>query len=197
MGICEESTGCHPSSRRADHLFPVSSLGYNDVRDDGRTYVFHLVQGVTLHDGTAFDAQAAKWNFDRILDPETRSWVKPYYTDIDQVDVVDTSTLRVRLKHPGGGLPATLAGYFQGIPMASPTSYATHGKDWVRHPNGAGPYMLKELVPGDHVTLVKNPAYHKPGLPYLDSLEFRIMKDPLTRADAMIRRTSRWRGSQA
>jgi peptide/nickel transport system substrate-binding protein len=156
-----------------------------DVLDDGKTYVFHLVQGVTFHDGTAFDAPAAKWNFDRILDPETKSWVKPYYTDIDHVDVVDTSTLRVRLKHPSGGLPAALAGYFQGIPMASPTSYATHGKDWVRHPSGTGPYMLKELAPGDHVTLVKNPAYHKPGLPYLDTLEFRIMKDPLTASTAL------------
>jgi peptide/nickel transport system substrate-binding protein len=84
-----------------------------DVLDDGKTYVFHLAQGVTFHDGTAFDARAAKWNFDRILDPETKSWVKPYYTDIDQVDVVDTSTLRVRLTHPSGGLPAALAGYLR------------------------------------------------------------------------------------
>ena len=62
--------------------------------------------------------------------------------------------------------------------MASPTSYETYGKDWVRHPAGTGPYMLKDLVPGDHVTLGKNPTYHKPGLPYLDALDFRIMKDP-------------------
>ena len=69
--------------------------------------------------------------------------------------------------------------------MASPKSYETYGKDWVRHPSGTGPYMLKELVPGDHVTLVKNPAYHKPGLPYLDTLELRIMKDPLTASTAL------------
>jgi peptide/nickel transport system substrate-binding protein len=49
-----------------------------DVLDDGKTYVFHLVQAVTFHDGTAFDPQATKWNFDRILNPETKSWVKPY-----------------------------------------------------------------------------------------------------------------------
>ena len=121
----------------------------------------------------------------RILDPETKSWVRPYYADIAQVEAIDPSTLRVRLHHPSGGLPAALAGYFQGIPMASPTSYATYGKDWVRHPAGTGPYMLKELVPGDHVTLVKNPTYHKPGLPYLDALDFRIMKDPLTASTAL------------
>ena len=48
-----------------------------DVLDEGKTYVFHLVQGVHFHDGTPFDATAAKWNFDRILDPETKSWVDP------------------------------------------------------------------------------------------------------------------------
>jgi len=156
-----------------------------DVLDAGKTYVFHLVQGVKFHDGTDFNAQAAKWNFDRILAPETKSWVRPYYADIEQVDAVDTYTLRVQLKNPSGGLPSALAGYFQGIPMASPKSYETYGKDWVRHPSGTGPYMLKELVPGDHVTLVKNPTYHKPGLPYLDTLELRIMKDPLTASTAL------------
>jgi glutathione transport system substrate-binding protein len=156
-----------------------------EVLDAGKTYVFHLVQGAKFHDGTDFNAEAAKWNFDRILDPETKSWVRPYYADIEQVEAVDTYTLRVRLKNPSGGLPSALAGYFQGIPMASPKSYETYGKDWVRHPSGTGPYTLKELVPGDHVTLVKNPSYHKPGLPYLDTLELRIMKDPLTASTAL------------
>ena len=57
--------------------------------------------------------------FDRILDPETKSWVRPYYADIAQVEAVDPSTLRVCTIRPG--LPAALAGYFQGIPMASPS----------------------------------------------------------------------------
>ena len=49
-----------------------------EVLDEGRTYVFHLHEGVTFHDGTDFDAQAAKWNIDRILDPEVKSWIRPY-----------------------------------------------------------------------------------------------------------------------
>ena len=54
-----------------------------EVLDEGRTYVFHLHEGVTFHDGTDFDAQAAKWNIDRIIDPEVKSWIRPYYEDID------------------------------------------------------------------------------------------------------------------
>lgn len=151
-----------------------------DVLDDGKTYVFHLVEGVKFHDGTDFDATAAKWNFDRILDPEVKSWVRPYYEDIDQVEVVDKYTLRVRMKKPSGSLIPSLAGYFQGIPMASPKSVETHGKDWIRNPIGTGPFKLKELVPGKHIILEKNPTYFKSGLPYLNVVEFRVMKDPLT-----------------
>jgi peptide/nickel transport system substrate-binding protein len=148
-----------------------------EVLDGGRTYVFHLQEGVTFHDGTDFDAHAAKWNFDRILNPEVKSWVQPYYEEIQQVEVVDTYTLRVHMKEPSGALLTALAGYFQGIPMASPTSFKTYGEDWVRHPSGTGPYILKEWIPGERVTLEKNPHYFKQGLPYLDALEFRIMKD--------------------
>jgi peptide/nickel transport system substrate-binding protein len=156
-----------------------------EVLDQGKTYVFHLQEGVTFHDGTDFDAQAAKWNFDRILDPAVKSWVQPYYEDIEQVEAVDRYTLRVRMKGPFGGLPTVLAGYFQGIPMASPKSFATYGKDWVYHPSGTGPYRLQEWVPGKHIILEKNPAYFRKGLPYLDALEFRVMPEPISTSIAL------------
>jgi peptide/nickel transport system substrate-binding protein len=148
-----------------------------EILDDGRTYVFHLQEGVSFHDGTDFDAQAAKWNFDRILSPEVNSWVRPYYEDIDQVEAVDKYTLRVRMKEPSGALLTTLAGYFQGIPMASPKSFEIYGEEWVRHPSGTGPYSLKEWIPGEHVILERNPNYFKKGLPYLDSIEFLMIQD--------------------
>src|SRR4029450_3384604 len=107
-----------------------------EVLDGGKTAVFHLEEGVKFHDGTDFDAEAAKWNIERILDPEVKSWVRPYYEQIDQVEAVDTYTLRIRMKEPSGALPIALGGYFQGIPMASPQSFATYGKDWVHHPAG-------------------------------------------------------------
>jgi len=156
-----------------------------EVQDGGKTWVFHLAQGVKFHDGTDFNAQAAKWNIERILDPEVHSWVQPYYTAIDRVEAVDTSTLRVHMKEPFGSLDRALAGYFQGIPMASPKSFTTYGKDWVQHPTGTGPFILKEWSPGERVVLEKNPHYFKPGLPYLEKLEVRIMKDPLTASTAL------------
>ena len=69
--------------------------------------------------------------------------------------------------------------------MASPKAFATYGQDWLRHPVGTGPFTFKEWVPGKHVILEKNPHYFKQGLPYLDTLEYRIMKDPLTASTAL------------
>jgi len=156
-----------------------------EVLDEGKTYIFHLEEGVKFHDGTDFDAAAAKWNIERILDPEVKSWVRPYYEEVAQVEAVDKYTLRMRMKEPSGALLIALGGYFQGIPMASPTAFETYGKDWLRHPVGTGPYIFKEWIPGKHVILEKNPHYFKKGLPYLDTLEFRIMKDPLTASTAL------------
>src|SRR5919108_995926 len=156
-----------------------------EVLDEGRTYVFHLLEGVKFHDGTDFDAQAAKWNIDRIIDPEVKSWIRPYYEDIEQVEAVDKYTLRIRLKEPSSALPIALGGYYQGILMASPKAFETYGQDWLHHPVGTGPFKFKEWVPGQHVILEKNPNYFKPGLPYLDTLEYRIMKDPLTASTAL------------
>ena len=111
--------------------------------DEGRTYVFHLHEGVTFHDGTAFDAQAAKWNIERILNPEVKSWIRTYYEDIAQVEAVDKYTLRLRLKERSSALPIALGGYYQGILMASPKAFETYGQDWLRHPVGTGPFQFK------------------------------------------------------
>ena len=155
-----------------------------EVLDGGKTYVFHLEAGVKFHDGTDFDAEVAKWNIDRILDPEVKSWVRPYYEGIDKVEVVDKYTLRIHMKEPSGALLTALGGYFQGIPMISRKAFETYGKDWLRNPVGTGPYIFKEWVPGA-VILEKNPNYFRKGFPYIDTLEFRIMKDPLTASTAL------------
>src|SRR5262249_12761386 len=90
-----------------------------------------------------------------------------------------------RLKEPSFSLPTPLGGYYQGILMASPKAFETYGQDWLRHPVGTGPFKFKEWLPGERVILEKNPNYFKKGLPYLDTLEYRIMKDPLTASTAL------------
>jgi peptide/nickel transport system substrate-binding protein len=156
-----------------------------DILEDGRLYVFHLRQGVKFHDGTDLNAAAVKFNFDRILDPAIRSWVRVFYEQVDKVEVVDEHTLRVVMNEPSGALLPALAGYFQGVPVGSPTAMKKYGDDWLRHPVGTGPFIFKEWAPGERVVIERNPNYFKKDLPYLDGIEFRIMRDPLAAVTAL------------
>jgi peptide/nickel transport system substrate-binding protein len=50
--------------------------------------------------------------------------------------------------------------------------------DLKRHAIGTGPFILKEFIKGSHITLTKNPNYWKKGMPYLDGIHVKIMRDP-------------------
>src|SRR5579872_555913 len=67
---------------------------------DPKTYVFQLRSGVKFHDGTAFDADAVKFNFDYILNPENHSQRRPEIAMVDRVEVTSPSSVRVVLKQP-------------------------------------------------------------------------------------------------
>jgi peptide/nickel transport system substrate-binding protein len=156
-----------------------------DILDEGRVYVFHLRKGVKFHDGTDFNAEAVKFNFDRILDPATKSWVRVFYEQVEKVEAVDDSTLRLVMNEPSGTLLQALAGYFQGVPVGSPTAAKKYGADWVRNPVGTGPFVFKEWRPGERVVIERNPNYFRKNVPYLDGVEFHIMRDPLAAITAL------------
>src|SRR5712691_8722109 len=63
-------------------LNPVPDLAQRwEVSPDGLVYTFYLREGVQFHDGTAMDAQAVKWNFDHMMDPQTRAAIRDFYKD--------------------------------------------------------------------------------------------------------------------
>ena len=154
-----------------------------DIQDGGKTYLFHLRKGVTFHDGSNFNATVAKWNFDRMLDPQNKYWQRPFYEQVDTIEVVDDYTLRFNMKEPSGALIPAMTGF--GAYMVSRAAFEKHGKEWTRHPVGTGPFQLKEWVPNQRIVLARNPNYFKKGLPYLDTVEIRIMRDPLARITSL------------
>ena len=84
------------------------------VSPDGLQYTFKLRQGVTFHDKTPFNAEAVKWNFDRLKDPEVRVPGRASYP-IAQTDVADPATVRVTLKRPYVPFISALSGGPAGI----------------------------------------------------------------------------------
>jgi len=156
-----------------------------DIKDEGRTYVFHLYKGITFHDGTPADAEALKWNIEYILDPTNSADTRVFYRSIAAVAVLDDTTLQIRLQEPSADFLRVLGGYYTGFLVASPTAVQRWGKDYKFHPVGAGPFTFVAWTPGQQVILEKNPHYFKPGLPYLDRIVLKTMKDATTRLGAV------------
>jgi len=158
-----------------------------DVKEDGRVYVFHLRKGVKFHDGTDLTAEAVKWNFDRLLDPEEKVITASYFRPIlESVEVVDQHTVQINLKYPTNTLLPALAIYRVGFMIISPASYKKWGaQELPHHPAGTGPFKLVRWEQNRIIELERNPNYFKKGLPHLDRLEFHIMKDGVTRATAI------------
>ena len=114
-----------------------------DVLEDGKVYVFHLRQGVKFHDGSDFDAEVVRWNYQRIMDPEEKAFDAPYYSMVESVDVLDSHTVKFTLKHPSMTLLPVMAANRAGFLQMSPASYKRWGKEEIRlHPVGTGPFKL-------------------------------------------------------
>jgi peptide/nickel transport system substrate-binding protein len=164
-----------------------------DVSPDGMTYTFHLKSGVKFQDGTPFNADAVAYNFDRITNPANKSQKAVFLLGpVDYYTVVDPLTFKVLLKEPFSPLLDGLAQVYTGI--ASPTALKQYGLDrYQMHQVGTGPYMMTDFIPGDHITLRRNPDYAwgpsfytAPSKASLDEIEFRFFTDPATRAPALL-----------
>ncbi len=171
-------------------LYPSLATEWS-VSDDGLTWTFKLRQGVKFHDGTPFDAAAVKFNFDRIVDPATKSQsaifsLGPY----DSTTVVDDSTIQVKFKTPYGRLPSSLATL--GPSMVSPAAVQKYGQDFALHPVGTGAFVFKEYIQKQHVVITKNPDYNwasarstHNGPAYLDEVTFQFIPEDGTRTAAL------------
>jgi peptide/nickel transport system substrate-binding protein len=158
---------------------------------DFTSYTLKLRNDVKFHDGTPFNAQAVKYTFDRIVNPATKSGgalvaLGPY----DSSQIVDDYTITVKFKRPNGAF-LNLATTVWLSPQ-SPTAIQKYGQDYQDHLAGAGPFMMKEYVHDDHVTLVRNPDYtwgptifKHTGPAILDSLVYRLLPVDATRLAAL------------
>ncbi|MBC7259584.1 MAG: ABC transporter substrate-binding protein [Chloroflexi bacterium] len=162
-----------------------------EVSPDGRVYTFYLRKGVKFHDGTPFNAEAVKFSFDRIVDPDLKSQKAINMLGAyDHTEVVDEYTARVYLKEPYAPFLDSVSQVY--LAMVSPMAVQKWGADYRDHQVGTGPFMIKEYVAKDHITLVKNPDYNwapefmeHQGPAYLDEITFRFYPDVATRAPAL------------
>ena len=139
---------------RNGKIVPALAKDYKISRD-GKEITFILERGVKFHDGKPFDAEDVKFTFDRLMDPKTGTAHPEYYKDIESAQVVDSHTLKIKLKNVNSMI------FFN---LARPDSIIVNKQTVDRlksAPIGTGPFKFVEWVRGDHITLAKFDEYRK------------------------------------
>ncbi len=160
-----------------------------DISEDGTTYTFSLRDGVTFHDGTSFDAEAVKFNFDRMLredHPFHDTGPFPlafFFSSVEEVTVVDPLTVEFQLSEPYAPFLSNLA-YPTGL-IVSPAAVEASGADFGRNPAGTGAFKFAEWQANSHVAIERNPDYWD-GAPALEAVVFRPITDTNTRIAEML-----------
>lgn len=159
------------------------------ISEDGLEYVFNLREGVSFHDGTPFNAEAVKFNFDRMLDeshPQASTGPFPlafFFSSVDSVEVVDDLTVKFTLNEPFAPFMSNLASP-TGL-IVSPAAVEQYGADYGRNPVGTGPFKFEEWRSNTSVVASRNDAYWD-GAPALEAVIFRPITDANTRVAEML-----------
>ncbi len=155
--------------------------------DDARTrYVFRLRAGVVMQDGHPLTADDVKRSIERALSPDTPCPVASFYerilgfsdyasrraSTLRGVEVLGDHLFAVSLSEPDATLLAVLS-----LPIVAPVCRSAgraFDREFSLHPCGAGPFRLERWEPGRQVNFRRFDGYFRPGLPYLDRIEWAL-----------------------
>lgn len=139
---------------------PVPDLATSwEISKDGLTYTFRL-RDALFHDGTPVRAGDVKFTLDAIMDKKVNAAFRTNLGPLKATEAVDDHTVRITMSQPYGPFLTMLQYNIQILP-----EHALKGQDlnkptaFVEHPIGSGPYMWKEFVQGDHLTLTRFDRY--------------------------------------
>lgn len=149
-----------------------------EIKDEGKTVIFHLKKNVLWHDGRPFTARDVMFTYRLIIDPKTPTAYAEKYKEVKSARIVDDYTFEVRYDSPfppglisWGGLEMLPEHLLKGKDIAStPLS---------RAPVGTGPYRFKSWKTGDRIVLEAFDKYFD-GRPYISGVVYRVITDQST-----------------
>jgi len=148
---------------------------------DDTTWQLKLRRGVVFHDGEPFNAEAVRFTFQRVLDPEQKSPNRANMAEIGRVDVIDDYTVNLVSRQPYAPLINRLLDF----PMVPPKYTAEKGNQGMAlKPVGTGPYRFVELVKDDRL-VVEAFDRHWRGAPKIRRVIYKPIPEPFTRAAAL------------
>jgi peptide/nickel transport system substrate-binding protein len=165
-------------------IVPDLATGWS-WNEDGTALTFALRQGVKWHDGKPFTAEDVTCTWDLLMDKGTdklrANQRKSYFRNLDRVTTNGDFEVTFHLKRSQPAFLMTLADGHQAI-------YPCHvpAREMRGHPIGTGPFKFVEFKPNEHIKVTRNADYWKPGRPYLDGIEYTIIRDRSTATLAFI-----------
>ena len=146
---------------------------------------FTLREGVSWHDGTPFTSADVKCTWDMVSglvpDKIRKSPRREWWDNLERISVNGAAEVTFHLKRPQPSFIALLAAGWSAVYPCHVSSDAMRTK-----PIGTGPFRFVEFKRNESIRLTRNENYWKPGLPYLDGIEFKIMPSRSTRNLAFI-----------
>ncbi|MBM4306967.1 MAG: glutathione ABC transporter substrate-binding protein [Deltaproteobacteria bacterium] len=153
-----------------------------EVSPDATEFTLKLRKGITFHDGTPFNAEAVKVNFDRLLDTKVAIRFRFLVAPISTVTVVDEYTVKLKTKMPFAALVSNLTHQATGI--MSPAALKASWDKPVPKPIGTGLFMFKEWVPGNKFVMARNDNYWGKKA-VLEEVTWRVIPDDASRVVAL------------
>ena len=154
----------------------VSGLASSYEALDGDTWRFSLREGISFHDGSAFDAESAAYSINRMLDKDFETQRSSYTKNIVGAEAVDSSTVDIHTNGVNAVLPMQVAQ----LPMVPNGA----GAELNEVPVGTGPYMFDSWDRGQSISAVANPNYWG-SAPSIQAFEIRVIPDSQTQLSAL------------
>jgi len=147
---------------------------------DGKTWTFHLRQGVQCHGGFGeFTAEDAVFSLNRAATRDTSSFSSDYVA-FDRVEAVDRYTVRITLKNTIPSLLGAVMNYAGGFQVCKAAVEQMGNEGFRRRPIGTGPFAFAEYVPQQYGRLVANDQYFR-GKPQIREVMYRFIPSDAAR----------------
>ena len=153
--------------------------------EEGTELTMPLRQGVKWHDGKPFTAKDVVCTWDLLTGKAAEklrlSPRKAWYDNLQKITTNGDYEVTFHLKRPQSAFLAMLASGWSPV-------YPCHvpAREMRQHPIGTGPFKFVDFKPNESITVTRNPDYWKPGRPYLDGIQYSIIKDLSTRTLAFV-----------
>src|ERR1700719_3492209 len=174
----------HVKQNSLQSIVPDLATGWS-WNEEGTALTLPLRQGVKWHDGKPFTAKDVQCTWDLLLERSSdKLRVNPgksWYRNLEEVSTNGEYEVTFHLRRPQPAFPMLLASGFAPI-------YPCHvpARDMRQHPIGTGPFEFVEFKPNESIKVARNPDYWKKDRPYLDGIEFTIIRNMSTATLAFI-----------